>query len=85
MGSKVQKAFIDESITLWYYLSGHKHQVTTFCYSKSGTHIISGDEGGEIKIWDTCSYECVKNLKAHDCGARVISVLSVSDDNGFIR
>jgi len=46
-------------------LTGLTNRGRGVAWSPSGEYVVSGDEGGKIKIWETTNWVNVKNLSAH--------------------
>jgi len=42
-----------------------KNAITSICYNKKGTWIVSGDSKGNVQVWDTNNYTEIKNLEGH--------------------
>ena len=62
-------------------LSGHTGDVTSLTFSSDGTLLVSGDEGGAIKLWDIQTGVVVRTLDGHIW--EVCSV-SISPDHTMI-
>ena len=58
----------------------HENRVSDLAVTRDGTKIISGDDYGEIKVWDVTSYELVN---AWTQGA-LCPVISISPDDRLI-
>jgi WD40 repeat protein len=80
----------DNSINVWDAESGllikkltdHKSNIWCACYTSNNKYIISGDEAGNIHIWDAEKYCLVHTF--FDDYSRGITCLCLSPDNQYI-
>jgi len=61
-------------------LSGHSRNTMGGVWNQDGTKIVSGDEGGTIKIWDVISGREIKSIS----GKGRIDVLKLTNDGSYI-
>ncbi|MEO6851965.1 MAG: WD40 repeat domain-containing protein, partial [Mucilaginibacter sp.] len=46
-------------------LIGHTMPVFTVQYAPDGSYLASGSRDAQVKIWDSTSFELIKNIPAH--------------------
>ena len=62
------------------HLKGHKSPISSISYDKGGKRLVSCDQDGEIRIWNTDSLKEIRCIKGGD----LISTICYTPDGKFI-
>jgi len=76
--------FIDaaDGRVLWTLMDAHRDGVTAIAVTRNGRFIITGGEGGEVRVWELRTRELVAHLKEHT--QRVTGIVIFEDDQHIL-
>lgn len=81
----------EDTVTVWNVatghavaiLSGHGDEVTSLTFSPDGKLLLSGDDGGAVKLWDVSTQRNTATLAVDDSGFRIVSARFSPDGTAF--